>query len=427
MKIDFRALCARKGVRRAMQIGMGILMLYPVCEAALQGFLAGGTCIPGTAMLLGLLLLGVLAGLGTRKAKTGVAVLVLLALVAGSFLVAFFPWMGVQLQTVWMVAAPVAAAAGFFVARMDIPSTLDVRLLPVGFGLYLVVALVFGWLFPMPGAGERLGAFGSVYVVIAVLMINATSVREAGAGNAPRSVRRGGRMMVIPVIILALLMMNGPLVGRGLQGFLWMIAQVVGAFVAGLGWIMSLFAQNTPEGLTPAAPESLELEPTVETPQWLQIVMWVVAALIVAFILFMAVRWLIRALRRLMERTAPSGRYSQGEGYVDEEEDIVQAKRRGWFSRLLHRMRRKGWKDCADDTERVRLAYRRVLDHLVEQEAQNPLTLLTPNELAGQAQLRRVPKDTLQVLAEGYNLARYSRRPPEDAQVEAARKVYGQL
>ena len=50
-------------------------------------------------MLLGLLLLGVLAGLGTRKAKTGVAVLVLLALLAGSFLVAFFPWMGVQLQT----------------------------------------------------------------------------------------------------------------------------------------------------------------------------------------------------------------------------------------------------------------------------------------------------------------------------------------
>ncbi|MGI6115294.1 DUF4129 domain-containing protein, partial [Luoshenia tenuis] len=355
------------------------------------------------------------------------AVLVLLALLAGSFIVAFFPWMGVQLQTVWMVAAPVAAAAGFFVARTDIPSTLDVRLLPVGFGLYLVVALVFGWLFPMPGAGERLGAFGSVYVVIAVLMINATSVREAGAGNAPRSVRRGGRMMVVPVIILALLMMNGPLVGRGLQGFLWMIAQVVGFFVAGLGWIMSLFAQNTPEGLTPATPESLELEPTVETPQWLQIVMWMVAALIVAFILFMAVRWVIRALKRLMERTAPSGRYSQGEGYVDEEEDIVQTKRRGWLSRMLRRMRRKGWKDCADDTERVRLAYRRVLDHLEEQEAQNPLTLLTPNELAGQAQLRRVPKGTLQALAQGYNLARYSRRAPDKEHVEAARKVYGQL
>lgn len=427
MKLDIKALCARKDVRRAMQAGMAVLMLYPLCEAALQGFLAGGGCALGTALLLGVLLCGVLAGFGTRSAKAGWAALAITGLVAASFFAAFFPWMGVQLQTVWMVAAPAVAAVGFFVARMDIPSTLDVRLLPVGFGLYLVVALVFGWFFPMPGAGERLGAFGSVYVVIAVLMINATSVREAGAGSAPRSVRRGGRMMVIPVIVLALLMMNGPLVGRALQGFLWVIAQGIGAFVAGLGWIMSLFAQKTPEGLAPAAPESLELEPTVETPQWLQIVMWVVAALIVAFILFMAVRWLIRALKRLMERTAPSGRYSQGEGYVDEEEDIVQAKRRGWFSRLLHRIRRKGWKDCADDTERVRLAYRRVLDHLEEQEAQNPLTLLTPNELVGQAQLRRVPKGTLQALAQGYNLARYSRRAPDKEQVEAARKVYGQL
>ena len=235
MKLDIKALCARKDVRRAMQAGMAVLMLYPLCEAALQGFLAGGGCALGTALLLGVLLCGVLAGFGTRSAKAGWAALAITGLVAASFFAAFFPWMGVQLQTVWMVAAPAVAAVGFFVARMDIPSTLDVRLLPVGFGLYLVVALVFGWFFPMPGAGERLGAFGSVYVVIAVLMINATSVREAGAGSAPRSVRRGGRMMVIPVIILALLMMNGPLVGRGLQGFLWVIAQVVGAFVAGLG------------------------------------------------------------------------------------------------------------------------------------------------------------------------------------------------
>ena len=85
------------------------------------------------------------------------------------------------------------------------------------------------------------------------------------------------------------------------------------------------------------------------------------------------------------------------------------------------------WEDCQDDAQRLRLAYERVKRRLAKDPAQGYLAAATPSEVARKARIEQVTKEELDLLAQGYNLARYSPHAAGRAQVEAARRIYTRL
>lgn len=358
-------------------------------------------------------------------------------LCAASFLSAFFPN---RYRIIGIVLLPLLAAgelfllgAGLFaliaacitlalhIATLAMSHRFDADLMTAGLlaagGGFYAGAYVLLYLLGWQAHVGPLAPFCGLYLVYCVLLLNYTNLRHASGrpGRPASAILRGNVLMSAAFVALGVVLIN---IEALKDGFFQLLSTIIMAIL----YLMTLL---TPSGMggEPDGGGSPELGlPEAENtmPAWLDalltVVMWVVAAAILAGLLFLAARVIVRLLRALWARLKAwlfMPPPQDAADYIDERSILLRSRtqsapaaaRRGFFSRLFNRPR---W-SALGSRERIRYVMQRLLYH-----GKRPYR---PFDTAHEAL-----EESEQDFASLYDRARYSDLPITDEQAEQARR-----
>ncbi|MGI6116575.1 hypothetical protein [Luoshenia tenuis] len=433
-------LAGDRRMQKAFAVLMGLLFIYPFAETAAQGLLAQGHWPKITAEVLLALGCGaacgrIMRGERVRRRTAALVGTIFAGLMVGTltyqyiFISGKFTVWQTWFAAAWVLGMTALPACGFLLTERPLPSSLRPAILGTGLGAYFACALLFGLLCPVKEVQARLGILGGAYIVLAILALNRLAIGHAAGENAaiPRYILRAGRLMLIPLLIMGLVVMTLPLWQQGLWHLTELIGQGIGAAIGFIRYLIGLTLPAVDD--EPGEGLEVEFEPGM-APEWLIRLLQIISGVLFVAVACLAVYGLYRLVYRwILGRKEKKDRrqWVEETGFTDEEEVLEREPRRRRRRRLYTAAPQKIWEDCQDDAQRLRLAYGHVKRRLAKDPAQGYLAAATPSEVARKARIEQVTKEELDLLAQGYNLARYSPHAAGRAQVEAAQRIYKRL
>ncbi|GGF68739.1 hypothetical protein GCM10010912_12250 [Paenibacillus albidus] len=315
-----------------------------------------------------------------------------------------------------------------------------------GIALYFVAVLTFGQLPDLQSSVPVLTWSGSICLIVILLSTNSQHLRYSSfAGDEaplPTGLRRHNRWFVAGFILAAAVLAAGA--GKWLGALAWNAARAL------IGWFLQLFSgsEETPvqsQAPPPAAPvlPAAEATPPGLLAKLLDLSFYLLASLVIGFLVYYGLRWLYRntggiwhrviaALLAMLRREQPQ---TEPAAYRDEERNVFtweQAVRgmKDFLNRSLTiGSRRDRWDQTGSNRERARWMYREWLA-AKRGKGYEIKRFLTPQETAKdvldwtarndkQAQKRGINDPSSQKLIELYEQARYGDQEPTDAEVAA--------
>lgn len=406
-------LAGDRRMQKAFAVLMGLLFIYPFAETAAQGLLAQGHWPKITAEVLLALGCGaacgrIMRGERVRRRTAALVGTIFAGLMVGTltyqyiFISGKFTVWQTWFAAAWVLGMTALPACGFLLTERPLPSSLRPAILGTGLG---------------------------AYIVLAILALNRLAIGHAAGENAaiPRYILRAGRLMLIPLLILGLAVMTLPLWQEGLWRLTELIGQGIGAAIGFIRYLIGLTLPAVDD--EPGEGLEVEFEPGM-APEWLIRLLQIISGVLFVAVACLAVYGLYRLVYRwILGRKEKKDRrqWVEETGFTDEEEVLDREPRRRRRRRRYTAAPQKIWEDYQDDAQRLRLAYGHVKRRLAKDPAQGYLAAATPSEVARKARIEQVTKEELDLLAQGYNLARYSPHAAGRAQVEAAKRIYKRL
>ncbi len=402
----------------ALQLYLAVLPLFALPAAAL---------FPNRlwqAVLLPVPALAATFAIGLLPAKRRVPALVVSLLLLGGVCAALFlP----EAPLGMLVYLPCAAAMLLFLPAMARPAHREWRVTQLGLGILLQLVAQFVKNDPMFSAvAAPLAWVCAAYLIAAGFSYNRNMLMDNDPAAAKPLLRQNRRLLA-GLCLIALLLTNLRAVAAAVRTG---IQAVFRAVVAAALWLASLFQPGT--GSTTAAPGGNPLEGLPEGGEpgafsrILEMILYVLAALVLAAAAFFALRALYRLCRRALRalyarlqeyrQRVAADVSDQSDSLLNWEELRAAARTR------LHRLQRRylptPWEKLTP-AQRVRRVYALLL-----RRGQTPNPAQTAREaLSGGA--FSLPPDTAQALAALYEEARYSSHPIAQAQADALRKRAG--
>jgi hypothetical protein len=284
------------------------------------------------------------------------------------------------------------------------------------------------------GMWPILAVLGSVWFVLAVLMLNRSSLRLASRAHLhreiPAGVRRAGLFGTALFLVAAFMLSKIGAIAKALSTsldaiFRWLIAAYV--------WLCNLLPQQgvQEQGGGKAQPQPLPVLPGAESqiPLWEQILLNVLAALIflgaVALLLFGLYKGLPKLWQKIRERLAGllGSWHDEAPSYEDKTESLLSLRQAlsqagDKLSRFARRFRRRArLSDFHTNAEKARFLFRELMNRLKAADKLPPPGA-TPAEITS----ARTRTDGMKELSRSYALARYAEEEPDEADIRAAAK-----
>lgn len=411
-------------IRRILPKAYAALLLY-MAELPLF-LLPAAALIPGEIWLAAVLPVPALAltgaaGLLPARRRTAALAFAALIMAAGCALL-FLP----ARPTALLLFLPCLLIMLLFMPAMARPAHRELTASHLGFGVILHIAAQFLKAVPLfQGVAAALTWCFTAYLIACLFSVNRT-VLTGNSPGASKTLLLGNRKLLAGLSVLALLLTNVDAVGAAVKtAIVWMIM----AFAAVIKWINSLFAQGVPaEGMPSGSPFS-GLEEASEPGLFakiLEVFLSVLAALIAAALLYFAVRFLIRFMRKLfsaaLERLSAYRRRISAD-YDDQSESLldwgeikrITAER---ISRIRRRYMPTPWERLSP-ARRVRRVYALLL-----RRSGQPDPALTARETLQSGAFHLRPDDAA-TFAALYDRARYSDHPIAVQDADDLRKRAG--
>ncbi|MEF2966394.1 DUF4129 domain-containing protein [Paenibacillus sp. M1] len=261
----------------------------------------------------------------------------------------------------------------------------------------------------------------------------------------PRGLRRHNALWIGGIVLAAVLLAAG--VGRWLGGIALSLLRLI------VGWLSKPGAEAPPKAEQPAEPPPMDFP--VEEPRepgWLSEILdmafYVLGTAAIAALLALGAYWLYRnaggiwrrwldRLLTLLSRTAPGEAES---AFTDEETRLAAPETaasgwRSWRAPFASRFgKRERWDDLADNRERARYLYRRMLKEDRAEGGYEPKPYFTPLET--EDEIRRQPASKARDGKPGwkkrrsaaddllglYYRARYAEEEPRDEEIAAVKR-----
>ncbi|NOV04504.1 DUF4129 domain-containing protein [Paenibacillus planticolens] len=254
---------------------------------------------------------------------------------------------------------------------------------------------------------------------------------RAASSSLSETVKRSSRIWLIALIILIFIV-----------SYFQQIRQaIVAGLRAAIAWLLR-FLQSDPPAEAPPEPSASAappLLPPADSPEpgWLDallhviqvVFVYVIVISLIVLAIYVIVTKLVPAaaafLRRLMNRSLSNRKDMESEGFIDEEEALVDWKGlpRLWWKQMKKGRNKeksyaKKWSLLPNNRERIRFLYRL----LIERAAHSGYTFkeaMTPNETEKDlSQERQLPFETVHAVTSAYNQVRYGETEVSDAQLD---------
>lgn len=412
--------------RRLLPKAYAALLLY---LAALPLFLLPAAALAPTKLWLAALLpapaLALTGGAGLLPAGRRVRALAFSILLMAAGCAALFLPDVLTAALAFLACLPVML---LFLPAMARPAHQEWNTSQLSYGVGLHVAAQIAKAYPLfSAAAVPLTWLFAAYLVAALFSFN----RILLTGNSPAAFKpllANNRKLLAGLCLLALLLANlKPIMAAVRAVIQWCILAVLQV----AAWIASLFSVEGTDVTAPqeaANPMGLPVEAAEPSlfARIMEIVLFVIAGLVIAALLFFALRYLIRllqkALRALLSRLQ-AYRQRVAADYVDQSESLLNwdELRKNAQDRLAGFKRRHmpaAWEKLTP-AQRVRRVYSLLLRR---PDKQNPALTARETLLGGAL---RLPPDAAADLAALYDQARYSDHPITDRQASDARRRAG--
>jgi hypothetical protein len=403
----------------ALLLSLAALPLFVLPAAALvPAKLWLAALLPVPALLL-------TGGAGLLQARRRALALALAVLIMAAGCAAAFMPNVLAAVLLFLACLPVMLS---FLPAMARPAHQEWGTSRLGCGILLHVAAQIAKTFaPFTAAAAPLTWIFAAYLVAALFSFN----RGVLTGNSPAAFKpllTKNRKLLAGLCLLALLLANlKPMIAAVRAALLWCAAAVLQV----AAWIASLFyVEGTDVAATQGTDNSLDFLAESSEPglfaQIMEIVLFVVAGLAAAILLFFALRHLIRllkkALRAILNRLQ-AYRQRIAADYVDQSETLLdwgelRKTAQDRFTRFKRRHMPVPW-DRLTPAQRVRRVYALLLRR---PDNQNPALTARETLLDGALQL---PPDAAADLAALYDRARYSDHPVAAQEADGIRKRIG--
>lgn len=313
----------------------------------------------------------------------------------------------------------------------------------LGLGVYFVTAFLYPRAAALAAYAPWITGLGIAALAFTLYHSNSTMLRKetlhsigAKKPQVGADTKWRNRLMVLGLFGVALLISAvGALAEAARTGF----AALFRAVAVLYAWLMSfipLEQKSEPGSKAPSPLEGLPppAEPSAFAKLMEQILYGAVLLLLAAVaigLLYLAGKYAIRYIRRLMNWYGERLDADLGIGYVDEKQSLLDprdwAKERAdhWRQRLAALFRKEpGWNDLRDNRERVRHAYRRMLLGRIARGYEHDEGL-TPREtgrkIERRSPLEQAEADSIRL----YEEARYGGKEVSDEQANRLRGLFG--
>jgi len=412
--------------KRVLPKAYAALLLY---LAALPLFLLPAAALtPGKLWLAAVLpvpalLLTGCAGMLQAK-RRAVALLVIILVMAAGCAALFLP----ELLAAGLLFFFCLLVMLLFMPAMARPAHQEWTMSQLGIGVVLHIAAQIAKTFDIFAAiAVPLTWIFAAYMVAVLFQFN----RGVLMSNSPASCKpllSKNRQLLVVICLLALLLANlKPVITAVRNAITWVITAIAQVIV----WIASLFyTQSSDVAVTQESNGSLDFLAESSEPglfaRIMEIVLFVIAGLAVAGLLFLALRHLYRLLKkafRILLNHLQEYRQRIAADYVDQSESLLdwgelRKTAQNRFDRFKRRHMPTSW-DKLTPAQRVRRVYQLLLRR---PDMQNPALTARETLLGGTLKL---PPDTAAGLAALYDQARYSDHPIEARDADQIRKQAG--
>ena len=329
-------------------------------------------------------------------------------------------------QPAMLLFLPCLLAMLLFMPAMARPAHQEWTASRLGTGVLLHLAAQFMKGLPVfAGAAAALGIGFAAYLTACLFSLNRIVLTDLSP-SAVKPLLAKNRGLLTIVCLLALLLSNLQAVAAAIRAAVsWTVLGVMQVF----NWIASLLPNGSQPPGDGGAANFSDLAETAEPGLFakiMEIALTVFGTLILAALLFLAFRRLVRVLRKLLQTAlARLNAYRRriSADYVDQSESLLhwnEIKRVA--AARIHRIRRRvlpvPWEKLSP-AQRVRRVYALLL-----RRGGTPDPALTARE-ALQSGALKLPPDAAAVLAALYDRARYSTHPIKEQEADNLRKRAG--
>ncbi|MDF2725612.1 MAG: hypothetical protein K0Q59_5289, partial [Paenibacillus sp.] len=277
--------------------------------------------------------------------------------------------------------------------------------------------------------------FGIVTLAITLYQTNRSTLAKESLESGALKLTRIGKETLFRNRALLITLFTIIVAIAALPFLIYAAKQVWSAFIALLKWLASSFTTDDFDRpleemgdsyLQPSEPSLFALIMQKVIVVVAIIVIVALAALLIYALYKLIRRWLKRFLGWYGERLEKDPK----EGYVDEKEKLLESKE--WVGEAFNRVKQRiagwlhkepGWDELADNRERVRHAYRRLLLGRIARGYSFDAAL-TPRETGGEMGRRAPLEADESATIPLYEDVRYGDREPTDEQAAAVKPLF---